>query len=49
MDAKFFEQGQLLDLVEDEDDNEGNADDIELEAIDVSKWGKHNRLCLVPE
>ena len=40
MNAKFFEEGQLLDLGEDEHDNEGNADDIELEGIDVSKWDK---------
>ena len=38
MDAKFFEEGQLLDLGEDENDNEGNADDIAQEGIDVSKW-----------
>ena len=49
MDAKFFEEGQLLNLGEDENDNEGNAEDIELEGIDVSKWDKHNGLCLVPE
>ena len=49
MDAKFFEQGQLLDLGEDENDNEGNADDIELEGIDVTKWDKRNGLWLVPE
>ena len=34
MDAKFFEEGQLLDLGEDENDNEGNAEDIELEGVD---------------
>ena len=37
MDAKFLQEGQLLDLGEDENDNEGNADHIELEGIDVSK------------
>ena len=40
IDAKFFEEGQLLNLVEDENDTEGNADNIELEVIDVSKWDK---------
>ena len=40
MDAKFFKQGQLLDVVEDENDNEGNAEDIELEWIDVTKCDK---------
>ena len=49
MSAKFFEAGQLLDLGQDENENESNADDIELEEIDVSKWNKHNGLCLVPE
>ena len=48
MDAKFFEEGQLLDLVEDENDNEGNADDIKLDGIDVSKWDKRNGLWLIP-
>ena len=49
MDAKFFEEGQVLDLEEDENDKEGNADDIELAVIDVSKWHKCNRLRLVAE
>ena len=44
MDAKVYEEGQLLDLVEDENDNEGNAEDIELEGIDVSKWDKRTGL-----
>ena len=49
MDSKFFEDGQHLNLGEDENDNEGNAEDIELEGIDVSKWDKRNGLWLVPE
>ena len=49
MDAKFSEDGQLLDLVEDENDKEGNAQDIELEGIYVSKWDTRNGLWLVPE
>ena len=49
MDPKFYEEGQLLDLVEDENDNEGNADDMELEGIDVSKWDNRKGLWLVPE
>ena len=49
MGAKFVEEEQLLDLVEDENDNKGNAEDIELEEIDISKWDKHNGLCLVTE
>ena len=34
---------------EDENDNQGNADDIEVEEIYVSKWDKCNALWLVPE
>ena len=49
MDAKFFDEGQLLDLEEDENDNQGNADNIELDGMDHSKWDKHNGLWLVPE
>ena len=37
MDAKCFEEGQLLNLGEHENDNEGNIEVIELEGIDVSK------------
>ena len=35
MDAKFFKEGQLFHLGEDENDNAGNASDIEVEAIVV--------------
>ena len=49
MDAKCFEEGQLLDLVENENDNEGNAEDIELEGIDVSRWDRQNGHWLVPQ
>ena len=48
MDANLFEQGQHLYLGKDENDNEGNAEDHELEGIDVSQWDKRNGLCLVP-
>ena len=44
IDAKVLEEGQLLDLEEDENDEERNAEDIELEGIDVSKWDTQNRL-----
>ena len=49
MDGKFFEEGQLLDLKKDENDHEGNAEDMELAGIDVSKWDILNGLCVVPE
>ena len=37
IDAKFFQQGQLLNPWEDKNDNECNTVDIELEGINVSK------------
>ena len=49
MDAKYSEEGQLLDLEQDENDNERNTDDIELEEIDVSKSDKCIGLRLFPE
>ena len=49
MDVKFFEEGQLLDLGKDENDDECNAEDIELKGIDVSKWDKRNGLWLFPQ
>ena len=49
MDAKRFQEEQLLDLEEDENNNECNADDIELDGIEVSKWDNRNGLWLVPE
>jgi len=44
MEAKFFHEGQLLDLGE---DNEGNAEDVELEGIDVAGWEKKDGLWVV--
>ena len=49
MDAKLFQEGQLFDREDDENDNSYNADDIELEGTDLSKWAKRNGLWLVPE
>ena len=37
MEAKFFEDGQMLVLPDEEEDD---ADDIELQGIDVSTWEK---------
>ena len=48
MKGKFLEEGQLLALGQDENINAGNAEDIEVEGIDISKWDKCNRLWLVP-
>jgi len=36
MEAQFFEEGQLLDLEEDNDGEEEDAEDVELEGIDVA-------------
>ena len=35
MEEMFIEQGQLLDLVEDESDNGMYAEDMEVQAVDV--------------
>jgi len=47
MEARFFDKGQLLDLEEDDAEERGDADDMELEAIDVASWKKKNGLCLM--
>ena len=39
MEAKFVEDGQLLVLPDEEEDD---ADDIELQGIDVATWEKGN-------
>jgi len=49
MEAKFFDEGQLMALGEDENKNEGEAEDIELEGIDVAGWEKREGLWVVPE
>jgi len=49
MEARFFDEGQLLDLEEDDVEEKGDADDVELEAIDVASWEKQNGLWVVPE
>jgi len=42
IEGKLFEEGQLLDFEEDDVEERGNADDVELEAIDVASWQKMN-------
>src|SRR5437868_15284949 len=49
MEAKFFEEGQLLDLEEHNNGEEEDAEDMELEGIDVAGWDKKNGLWVVPE
>ena len=41
MEVQFFNEGQLMDL---EEDNIGDAEDVELEGVDVTSWEKKNRL-----
>ena len=43
-DANFFDAGQLLDLENDNAGEEEDAEDIELEGIDVATWEKKNGL-----
>jgi len=49
MEARFFDEGQLLDLEQDDAEEGGDADDVELDAIDVASWEKNNGLWIVPE
>jgi len=49
MEARFFDEVQLLDLEEDDAGEREDADDGELEAIDVASWEKKNGLWIVPE
>ena len=48
MDAQFFNEGQLLDLENDDVGEEEDAEDVELEAIDVVTCEKKNGLWVVP-
>ena len=44
MDIHFFDEGQLLDLKIDDLGEEEDAEDLELEGIDVATWEQKNRL-----
>jgi len=44
MEARFFDEGQLLDLEEDDAEERRDSDDMELEAVDVISWEKKNGL-----
>ena len=44
MDAHLFNKGQLLDLKNDDSGEEENAEDVELEGIDVATWEIKNGL-----
>ena len=47
MNAHFFDEGQLLDLENDNIGEEKDVEDMELEGIDLVTWEK-NGLCVVP-
>ena len=47
MEANFFDKGQLLDLEHDDGGEEENAEDVELEGIDVGTWKKKNWVLVV--
>ena len=49
MDAHFFDVGQLLELENDDAGEEEDAEDVELEGIDVATWEKKNGLWVVPQ
>ena len=49
MDTHFFDEGQLLDLENNDAGEEEDAEDLELEGIDVATWEKKNRLWAVPQ
>ena len=44
MDVHFFDEGQLLDLENNPVREEEDAEDMELQGIDVAPWEKKNRL-----
>ena len=49
MDAHFLDEGQLLYLENDDAGEEEDAEDVELEGIDVATWEKKNGLWVVPQ
>ena len=49
MDDNFFDEGQLLDLENDDVGEEEDAEDLELDRIDVATWEKKNGLWVVPQ
>ena len=48
MHTQLFHEGQLLDLENDDVGEEENAEEVELEGIDVATWEKKNGLWVVP-
>ena len=48
MDAHFFNEGQLLEVENDDVGEEEDAEDVELQGIDVATWETKNGLSVVP-
>ena len=48
-DAHFFDERQLLNLENDDVGEEEDAEDVEIEGIDVATWKKKNGLWVVPQ
>ena len=49
MDIDFFDEGQLLDLQNEDVGEAKDAEGVELEGIDVATWEKKNGLWVVPQ
>ena len=49
MEGKFFDEGQLMVFKEVENVNEGEAEDWELDGIDIAGWEKRKGLWVVTQ
>ena len=49
MDAHVFDEGQLMDLENDNAGEEEDVEDVELEGIDVATWEKKNGTWVVQQ
>ena len=49
MDTHFLDKRQLPDLENDNAGEDENAEDLQLQGIDVATWETKNRLCVVPQ
>ena len=49
MEGHFFDEGELLDLENNDVGEEEDAEDVELDGIDVATWEKKNGIWVVPQ
>ena len=49
MNTHYFDERQFLDLENDDVGEEEDAEDVELQGIDVATWEKQNGLWVVPQ